>query len=199
MSYRHAALAAALLGACIASTSQATVVALAADGQWNSFNVSDIDSQTFGVEWIDNADSLSADFGSRLDFSFTIAAGFTGTLTVVDAGFAGDTFSVTNFGAALGNTSLVPPQSVDSAVDIGVDFDAALAHPSFSHGVFTLAAGDYRISGMLAQSVSFDGAALNSTIGALNLTVTAVPEASTWGLMAAGLGLLAVVSRRRRG
>jgi len=173
-------------------------VALAADGQWNSFNVSDIDSQTFGVEWIDNNDSLSPDFGSRLEFSFTIGAGFTGKLSVVDAGFAGDTFSVTNFGLALGSTSNVPAQTVDSAVDIGVDFDAALAHPSFSQGVFTLAAGDYRISGMLAQSVSFDGVALNSTIGGLNLLVTAVPEASTWGLMGAGLGLLAFVSRRRR-
>jgi hypothetical protein len=114
MSYRHAAVAAALLATCVAS-SHASVVALGADSQWNTFNVSDIDSQAFGVEWIDNANSLSPDFGTALEFTFTIAAGFKGTLTVVDAGFSGDTFQLINFGQWLANTSGVAACSSSSS------------------------------------------------------------------------------------
>ena len=196
-SIRHAATAAALLCA-FAAPSHATVVALAADAQWNTFNVSDIDAQSFGVEWIDNANTLSPDFGTPLEFTFTIGAGFKGVLTVVDAGFAGDTFKLTDFSNALGNTSGVPAQSVDTAFYIGTDFDAALADPAFSQGVFEFGAGSYRIGGMLDQSVSLDGQPLNSTVGALKLSVVAVPEPSTWLVLAAGLGALGLVSRRRR-
>ena len=197
MSNRHPVVAAALLAACIAS-SHATVVPLAPDGQWNTFNVSDLDAQSFGVEWIDNANTLSPGFGTPLEFTFTIAAGSKGTLTVVDAGFAGDTFKLTNFGQSFGTTSAVAGQTVDSAVDIGTDFSAALASTSFSHGVFQIASGTYRIGGMLDQSISFDGAPLNSTVGALKLSVAAVPEPSTWATLAAGLSLLVFVSRQRR-
>lgn len=196
-SIRHAALAAALLGAFVAP-SHATVVALAADAQWNTFNVSEIDAQSFGVEWIDNANTLSPDFGTPLAFTFTIASGFKGSLTVVDAGFAGDTFKLTDFGNALGSTSAVAARSVDTAFYIGTDFDAALADPAFSHGTFEFGAGSYRIGGMLDQSVSIDGQPLNATVGALRLAVVAVPEPSTWLALSAGLGALALVSRRRR-
>ena len=197
MIHRHAAVAAALLGACIAS-SHATVVAVVADGQWNTFNVSDIDSTSFGVEWIDNNNTLSPDFGTPLSFSFTVAAGFKATLTVVDAGFAGDTFKVTDFGAVLGSTSAVPAQIFDTAPDLGIDFDAALANPSFSRGVFGLSAGTYSISGMLDQSVGLDAnTPLNSTVGALKLAVApAVPEPSTWSAVIAGLALIAFMARR---
>jgi hypothetical protein len=196
-SIRHAAVAAALLGA-LAAPSHATLVALAADAQWNTFNVNDVDARSFGVEWIDNANTLSPDFGTPLEFAFTIAAGFKGVLTVVDAGFAGDTFKLTDFGNALGNTSGVAAQSVDSAFYIGTDFDAALTNPAFSQGVFEFSAGSYRIGGMLDQSVSLDGQPLNATVGALKLSVVAVPEPSTWLVLAAGLGALGLVSRRRR-
>lgn len=198
MPIRHRLAAALLLAACAAS-SHATTVALAADGQWHTFNVNELDALTFGTEWIDNANTLSPGFGTPLTFEFTIAAGFTGALTVVDAGFAGDTFTVTNFGALLGTTSAVPLQDVAGAPDAGTDFDAALADATFSRGVFQLGAGSYRIGGALAQSVGLDGIALNATVGGLKLVVAPVPEPTTWALMAAGLGLLAAAARRRRG
>ena len=197
-------LAAATLAAALAAPAFATIVALPTTvgqsgyGQWMQFNVNDIDSRSLGVEWIDNANSLSPDFGTPLSFTFTIAAGSLGTLTVVDGSLAGDTFHVTNFGGLLGNTSPVPVTSYASAPDVGYDFNAALADPAFSRGVFSLAAGSYRISGMLDQSVMLGGAPLNSTVGALNLNVSAVPEPATYALILAGLGMLVTLTRRGR-
>ena len=83
-------LAAAVFGTVVVS-SHATVVPLVAEGQWQSFNVNELDALSFRVEWIDNANSLSPGFGSPLSFTFTIAAGSVGALTSVDAGFACDT------------------------------------------------------------------------------------------------------------
>ena len=177
----------------------ATAPGEAGYAEWSLFNVSDIDAQSFGTEWIDNNDSASPSFGTPLTFTFTIAFGHTASLTVVDGGFGGDTFSVTNFGSGLGQTSAVPAQTYASAPELGYDFDAALLDPGFSHATFVLGAGSYRIGGLLAQSVTLDSLTpLNATVGAVRLTVSAVPEPATWAAMLAGLTLLAAVLRRRR-
>ncbi len=195
----------ALAGLCtLSAATHATDIQLATSsnqtgyGQWNAFNVSDIDSQTFGVEWIDNANSASPLFGSALSFLFTIDAGSQAALTVVDGAFAGDTFKVTNFGSVIGNTSAVPVQSYATAPSLGYDFDAALADNRFSSATFALGAGTYRISGRLDQSVTDDaGLPLNSTVGAVRLSVSAVPEPSTVLMLVTGLGALGAAARRR--
>lgn len=184
-------LSAFALAALLATSAQAANQPLAADGQWNLFAVSDAGSQSGGTEWI-------ADDGSALQFHFDVAAGFVARLTVVDGVFAGDTFTVTDNGLAIGGTSAVPTQSYDSAPGVGYDFDAALADPRFSSATFTLGAGSHVISGALAQSVLLDGAPLNSTEGALRLTISAVPEASTTLSLLAGLGLFAIGALRRK-
>lgn len=187
-----AALAAA---AVIATPAQATSVALAADGSWTEFNVDSFLAQDFGTGWID--EDYAGD-GSALSFTFTIAKGSVGQLTVVDAGFAGDTFSVTNFGSTIGATSAVAPGT--SAGSTEFSFDAALANPTYSNGVFTLAAGTYSISGSLLQSV-FDsdlGTDLDATDGAVRLSISAVPEASSTALMFGGLAAIAMLARRRK-
>ena len=199
MSRCHAVLAAALLGAGAAS-SHATVVALAADGAWNAFNVDALVARSFGVEWIDNANTLSPGFGTPLEFTFTVPGGSRGRLTVVDAGFSGDTFRVGDAGRPLGSTSAVPPQTFDAgSADIGTDFDAALADARFSRVVFDLDPGAHRIGGALDQSVlDGSGTPLDSTIGALKLSIFAVPEPSAWTTLTASLATLVFVRRRRR-
>jgi hypothetical protein len=178
--------------AVIAAPAGATTVALAGDGGWNDFNVDSFIAADFGNGWIDDTD------GSALGFTFTIAPGRVGTLTVVDAGYAGDTFSVTNFGSTLGATSSVPVGTYDGSVDPVTGFDEALADPSFSRGVFRLQAGSYSIGGSLLQSVQFDGFDLDATTGAVRLTTSAIPEPSSTALMFAGLAAVALLARRRK-
>jgi len=198
------ALVAALSAPAFSTTVElATSQADAAYGQWQSFNISDLDAQSMGVEWIDNANTLSPSFGTPLLFSFTIDAGQFGELTVVDAGFAGDTFRVTNAGLLLGATSAVTFRTyadieANSALDAGTDFDAALASSSFSRGVHVLQAGSYRVTGALLQSVGFDDVTpLNSTVGGIRLTVSPVPEPASAAMMFAGLALFSAIARRR--
>lgn len=198
-----AALRAALVSVLAASSlaAQATSLNLAADDQWQAFGVDSFSSLSSGTEWIDSNDSSAPGFGSPLNFNFTIAAGFVGHLTVVDASFAGDTFSVFNNGQLLGTTASVPVQVYGSAPDVGYDYDAALQSSAFSHGVFTLSAGAYSISGALAQSLMIDDgmgglSPLNATAGAIKLSVSPVPEPSSLALVFAALGVTWLVSRR---
>jgi hypothetical protein len=188
MSIRQTLVAALIAGAGFASAHAST---LAADGSWSSFDVDSFSSLSGGVEWID----LSS--GAALAFEFTIAAGQQGQLTVVDAVFAGDTFKVYNGSSLLGSTSAVPVASYDPAA-IGVaDFDAALADPAFSRGQFLLGAGTYSVIGMLDQSLLLNGQPLNATLGGIRLSIAAIPEPDSLALLLAGLGLMAVVARRR--
>ena len=182
-----AALAAA---AVIAAPAHATSVALAADGKWNEFDVDSMLSSDGGNGWIDE---VYADDDSALSFTFTIAAGSTGTLTVVDTGFAGDTFTLTNGGAVLGTTSSVAAGT--SAGPTVFDYDDALANPAYSNGVFTLGAGTYSIGGALLQSVDGD---LDATSGGLRLTVSSIPEPTSAALMFAGLAVVTALARRRK-
>jgi hypothetical protein len=174
----------ALLVAATLSTAQATP--LSASGQWATFDVAQDISGNLG--WID------IDSGNALSFTFTILAGQSGTLTVVDSGFAGDTFQVNNGQQVLGTTGAATP---NYPVSLGLDFDAALSDPAYSRGVYTLSSGDYAITGTLVDSVIVAGQALNTTVGGIMLTVSTVPEPSTLASVLAGLGLLAARLRRR--
>jgi hypothetical protein len=191
--FRPRALAVYALSAAMAAPAFATTVALTADGQWHPFAVDALLAPAATpLVWID-------DSGEPLNFSFVVGAGFVGQLTVVDGVFAGDTFALTNFGALLGSTSAVPAGTYEASPNLGYDFDAALADPAnFSHGQFAAAAGAYSIGGWLAQSVTLDGDPLNATVGAVRLTIAAVPEPSTYTLLLAGLGVCFVLAHRLR-
>lgn len=176
--------------AAFALPSQAADVALAADSTWHEFTVDDQIGPGFGPGWIDFAD------GSPLGFDFTIGIGSVGTLTVVDAGFKGDTFVVTDLGDDIGSTSNVPAGT--AAGPVVFDFDQALADQGFSRGVFSFGAGSHRVGGRLARSVTDDGVPLVATNGAVRLSVvSAVPEPATLVLFFAGLGAVGFVARRR--
>ena len=191
---RHLLATLTLAAAGAAAPALATDLPLPGNGQWSSFAVDSFLSEAgVGTGWIDDA-------GAPLTFSFAIGAGMRGTLTVVDAAFAGDSFSVTNFGVLLGLTSSVPVGSFESAVAVGTDFNAALADTRFSRGVFSLGSGSYRIGGALAQSVTLGGAPLNATVGGLRLDVAVapVPEPSSLAMLFAGFGVTGLLIRRRR-
>lgn len=189
MSIRHT-FAAALLAFVGLAQAQTP---LAGDGSWQTFDVSSLLAQSGGVEWID------FESGAPLSFSFVVDPGSFGVLTVLDTGYAGDTFQVFNGGSLLGSTSAVPVGIYADVPGI-VDPALALADTAFSRASFVLGAGTYSIGGLLDQSVldAPGGARLDSTIGSIRLAVSPVPEAGSLTLMLAGLGLMGFIARRRR-
>ena len=103
---------------------------------------------------------------------------------------------MTNFGAVLGTTSGVAVGTTTGSTQF--DFDAALADPTYSRGLFTFGAGSYSIGGSLLQSVLDGGIDLDATNGAVRLSLTAVPEPAGTTLMLGGLAALALIARRRQ-
>ena len=187
MTFHRLAAACALTLAALMPAAHAAP--LPTDGSWAVFTV-DANLPPYSTGWAD-------DNGAPLQFDVSIEAGFVGTLTVVDTGFSGDQFKVLDGQQVLGTTST--PVSGDPSGAITFDADVALANTDFSRGVYTLAAGSHRISGLMVGSLANADGPLNATIGAVRLQVSAVPEPASLATLLAGLGLLAVVRRRRTG
>lgn len=182
----HRLLAAGALAlAALCPTAHAVV--LAADGQWAGFTV-DGNLPPYSLVWVD-------DNAAAVHFTFDVAVGFQARLTVVDAGFSGDRFSVSNHGVVLGSTSV--PVAGDPAGAIEFDYDNALADANFSRGTFMLGAGSHDITGLLSQSLATADGPLDATIGAVRLDISPVPEPATLATLLAGLSLLTVWLRRR--
>jgi len=194
MIHRH--LLASFALAAVATQTPARATVLASDGHWGTFAVDSFLASDAGLGWIDDA-------GNALHFTFVVAGGFVGTLTVLDTGFAGDTFSVLNGASVLGLTSPVPGRQYDPSAIAIEDADAAFDDPAFSRATFTFAPGAYSIGGTLAQSLMSGSDRLDATSGALRLTVgtvapVPVPEPSSLALLLAGVGVVGTVARRRR-
>ena len=192
MIQRHLLASLALAALSVQTPSQATV--LASDGHWATFAVDSFLASNAGLGWIDDA-------GNALRFTFVVGSGFVGTLTVLDTGFAGDTFSVLNGASALGSTSAVPLRQYDPSTIAVEDADTAFSDAAFSRATFSLAPGAYDIGGSLLQSLMAGTDRVDATSGALRLTVGSVapvPEPSSLALLLAGVGVVGTVARRRR-
>jgi hypothetical protein len=192
MNYRHLLAAGLLTFASLGSAHAITTVTLAAGSGWQGF-VIDPPSQSIPgtpLAW------HTLDTTGDIAFSITVNSGEYGTLLVTDSGYAGNVFSVTADGLSLGNTSAATNDA--NSVNGVFDYAAAFADPTFSHGTYGFGQGTYIITGALFSSaVDASGVAFNSTIGGVNFTVTAVPEASTLAMLMAGLGLVGLLARRR--
>jgi hypothetical protein len=173
------------LGAALPA--HATTVSISPDSTWHAFDVSDVLSADQGLGWFD----IGSFSGEALEFTIDVPTGQTVMLTVTDGGFAGDRFEVLDNGVSLGLTSAVPADG--AGVDVGLDFDAALADASFSRGFFFLGAGSHTITGFLSQS-AVD--AINSTVGAISATPVPLPAGVL--LLFSGGGLMGLFARRRK-
>lgn len=184
--FKHLLGAAVLAALTTWGTAQAGVVALSADESWQAFDVDALMALDGGLQWIDLD-------GEALAFEF--AAPQAVTFSVIDAGFAGDTFQLFDHGVLLGGTSLPAASYPDS---VGANFDDAWADARYSRGVFTLAAGHHRITGVLSTSALDELAQpINATVGAVKLSVSAVPEPEGWALALASVLLVLTFGRRR--
>lgn len=170
----------------LAALVPAHAATLPADGSWAGFTV-DANLPPYALGWVD-------DNGTPLSFDIDVPTGYTGTLTVVDAGFSGDRFAVYDGAALLGQTGAAV--NGDTTGAIVFSYDVALADTAFSRGVFTLDAGSHRITGLLSQSTTDAFGPLNATLGGVRLTLSPVPEPASVATLLMGLGLLAAVRRR---
>lgn len=139
---RHSLFFAAALALAPSFQAQASTVDLIVDGGWQLFNVDDTTAQSGGLEWIDSAD------GPLLTFNVTLAQ--PAFLQVVDGGFAGDQFQVSDNGVALGLAS-TPVNSYPAS--LAVDFDAAWADANWSRATYLWVPGAHAITGLLTLSV----------------------------------------------
>ena len=107
-------------------------------------------------------------------------------LKVTDAFVHGDEFDVNIFGVGNFATS-----AVAAGGGTTTNPDLAYADPLYSHGSWLLAAGSYSVDIFANTSPSGGGGAYVEVLGA-------VPEPSTYALLAFGLAGVAAVARRRR-
>jgi hypothetical protein len=159
-------------------------IQIVADDQWHSFDVDELLSNSENLPWI-NLD------GESIGFEFTLNQA--AYLSVVDAGFAGDSFTIYDNGVLLGQTSAAVNNYPDS---LGLDFDSAISNDNYSRSVYLLNPGVHSVYGFLSQSALDDlQNPLNATVGAVRLT--AVPLPAAFWLFSAGLTLTGLVSRRK--
>ncbi len=126
-----------------------------------------------------NPDASAAPEGP---WTFTLTS--TATLFVLDLFLSIDQFEIFNFGSSLGLTS--------AATDGGGcsnDITCAIGNLDYSRGAFTLAAGDYSITGIQRQGI--EGA------GAFIIETAAVPVPAAGVLLFGALGMLGAVRLRK--
>jgi PEP-CTERM motif len=147
--------------------------------QWYTFGFADAsgDPLIAGAGFVTGIRSIDAP-----DPAWTFTCATTCVLTVTDGFQAVDQFELFDFGASIGSTSA---PSGDRAHTCSNDELACLADPEISHGFFILAAGDHSITGLHLTGLPGAG-----------FLILAAPEPGT--VMLIGLGLLALVTARRR-
>lgn len=179
----------AAFACAVAFCVSAHALVISADGVFNTFDIDDFTAKSGGLEWIDLA-------GNPLAFTFTTAGPV--SVTVLDAGFAGDRFQILDNGSPVAVTAPATDTYPLALPSTQVGFAAAFTDARWSRAVITLSAGAHSITGLLSRSaLDSGGVALNATVGGIR--VVAVPEPGTWFSLLAGLlALFAAFASRRQ-
>jgi hypothetical protein len=158
-------------------------------GDWLQFSFTTAGVAAAGCDPADPAGSFcipsSGTPSSFLDApAWTFTSALATTLSVTDAFLSGDRFSILDFDVPIQLTS-----APTAGVDCGDDPAVCLATPGMSKAVLQLAAGSHSLT--IVPTVTDGG-------GSGFLRVDAVPEPSTFALMAAGFVLVISVAHTRR-
>ena len=146
-----------------------------------------------GTGWIDDTANSAKTPTVNSTISFTVGAGFTDIFSLSDNFVPGDVYAVTIDGLITDDSTftLYPTNFPTGLGD--TSFDAAWTNPAYSHLQLTFAPGSYTL---VIEDISSPGFGYPAGLG-YRLDASAVPEAATWALLIAGLGLTGFALRRR--
>jgi PEP-CTERM motif len=121
------------------------------------------------------------------DSVFTFSVPRNAVLKITDAFLVGDIFKLTINGNVQANTS-----TPGSGPSLGSNYEGAFNSGYYSTGLYSLAAGNYSVSGIATASPFQSGG------GALRVDLAGVPEPSTWAMLILGFGVIGGAMRSAR-
>ena len=151
-----------------------------------------------GTGWV--ADSVSAPNDPSADspVTFTVASGQHDIFSLTDAFVPGDVYSVTVGGVTTISTFTSYPGTFPLGLGASPStYDAAWADNTFSHLQLGFGAGDYSLS-ILGDGAGGFPAGFAFRLDSGTLSVSAVPEPSTWAMMVLGFAGVGFMAYRRK-
>jgi hypothetical protein len=181
MNVRATLAALAVAGGLICVTGQANALALVA-----------------GTGWVE--DTITAINAPSIDspVTFTVGAGQNEIFSLTDAFIAGDRYSVTVGGVTTISTFTSYPGTFPLGLGTSAaTYDAAWADNQYSHLQLGFGAGSYSLS-ILGDGAGGLPAGFAFRLDSGTLSVSAVPEPSTWAMMVLGFAGVGFMACRRK-